>query len=96
MFLQKSEIGLLFDIFNIFGTPGLEEWPSLVDLPEWKHNMPKFRGMGLRKFRGDLSRVGKLGLDLMKKMMKVNPNDRISCCEALRHPYFSALIDNID
>jgi serine/threonine protein kinase len=58
--------------------------------------MPKFRGLGLKKFRADLARVGKLGLDLMKKMLKVCPNDRISCCEALRHPYFSALIANID
>jgi cyclin-dependent kinase 2 len=40
MFLQKSEIGLLFEIFNIFGTPKVSNWPELAELPEWKHTMP--------------------------------------------------------
>jgi serine/threonine protein kinase len=57
--------------------------------------MPRFKGIGILAFQGGISRIGKLGIDLINRMLKVNPRERISCCEALRHPYFSAVSDNM-
>ena len=38
-----------------------------------------------------LSKIGKEGMDLMKKLLKMDPRERISAAEALRHPYFTRL-----
>lgn len=35
--------------------------------------------------------IGKEGMDLMKKMLKMDPNERITAAEALKHPYFNKL-----
>lgn len=36
------------------------------------------------------SKVDKLRLDLLKKLLKMDPAARITADEALRHPYFNA------
>ena len=37
-----------------------------------------------------------IALDLLSKMLTINPNDRISATEALEHPYFESLHEPCD
>ena len=38
-------------------------------------------------------KIGKLGLDLVKKMLELNPLKRITASEAKKHDYFKILKD---
>ncbi len=83
-----SEIDELFRIFRITGTPTEETWPGVTELPDWKGTFPNWK-------RQDLSTVvTKLcpdGLDLLDKMLTLDPCQRISAKRALNHPYFAGM-----
>ena len=40
--------------------------------------------------------MDKLGLDLLKKMLKMDPTERISAEQALNHPYFNRISTPFD
>lgn len=48
LFKARSEIEMLFEIFELLGTPTDETWPGVTALPDYSENFPKFRGRGLR------------------------------------------------
>lgn len=58
---------------------------DLVKLPDMKATFPKFKGVNplshFKNFDG-------VSLDLLMKMIVLDPARRISMKEALRHPYF--------
>ena len=71
------------------GTPKLEEWPEMSSLP-YHYAFPKFsRPDGAVKALVPL--LDDQGADLMRRMLQVNPRDRISARAALRHPWFDAV-----
>eukprot|EP00974_Lingulodinium_polyedra_P008308 792168-Lingulodinium_polyedra.AAC.1 len=44
-FVASSEIGMLFNIFRAFGSPGVTDWPKLSTLPLYREGkFPNFRG----------------------------------------------------
>lgn len=67
-------------------------YPSLdsVKLPEMKASFPKFKAANLSTFFKNFEPVG---LDLLLKMMVLDPAKRISMKEALKHPYFEGLTE---
>jgi serine/threonine protein kinase len=54
----------------------------MVDLPDFKKTFPKFIA-NPPKF----DRLSEKGQDFMYKLLKPNPNARMTCHEALNHPY---------
>ncbi|CAO2839120.1 unnamed protein product [Amaranthus hypochondriacus] len=75
---------VLNNIFRTLGTPDESSWVGVSDLP----NYPK---------GGEIHKIVELdvptkfeeeGKDLLRKLLTVNPNHRISAQEALNHPYF--------
>ena len=88
-------IGCLFEIFSIFGTPNADHWPESAFLPHWKWTFPKFRGCGIESHMQD---VNPEYLDLVKKMLVLDPKRRITVTEALHHQYFAGMgeVDPID
>ena len=53
-------------------------------------------GSGLRKIFPLQSYTGgpylsQMGVDLMSKLLELDPDKRITCAEALKHPYFSEI-----
>lgn len=62
------------------GTPSLSYWGNLANLPDYKYSFPKWTKQPLQKFIPDISA---LGLDLLQKMLELNPDKRISAAAAL-------------
>ena len=42
LFRDSSQVGLLFKIFMLLGTPKEEQWPNVTSLPYFRHNYPQF------------------------------------------------------
>jgi len=85
LFPGDSEIGQLFKIFEICGTPTEIIWPGVSKLRDFKSTFPKWKVQDLHKIVPNLD---KSGLDLLSKMIILDPNKRISAKTALSHPYF--------
>lgn len=89
MFQSTSEIGLLFKIFELLGTPSPETWNGLAGLPNYSPKFPKYRPKEFESAFPDIE--DKLALDLLSKMICLNPAKRICVLDCLQHPYFSGM-----
>jgi serine/threonine protein kinase len=93
LFSGDSEIGQLYRIFRLLGTPNSDIWPGVCELPEYAVTFPKWATPPAASLlisscgRG----VGGHGLDLLEKLLKYDPAQRISAKRALQHPYFDDL-----
>lgn len=63
-------------------------WNNLVNLPDYKSSFPKWPKQSLDKFIADISPSG---LDLLSRMLELNPDKRISAAAALEHEYFNEM-----
>jgi len=90
LFKQVDEAKQLSAIFRTLGTPSIADWPDIVRLPRYKQvlNSPVFKPCRLSRIVGRFSRRG---LDLLMRMLKLDPCQRISASDALMHPYFDEL-----
>ena len=88
LFCGDCEIDQIFKIFQMFGTPNENTWPGVSKLPEFKLTFPRFKGKGLNTYNKNIDNVG---LDLLNKMIQIDPSKRISAKQALKHPYFNDL-----
>lgn len=92
IFPGQSTLDQIQRIVTQIGTPSIEDIDSLdsqfaesmistlkkCEPTDWKKSFPK---------------VGSDGLDLMAKLIRFNPNKRLTATEALAHPYFSQFHD---
>ena len=62
------------------GTPSVNYWSNLVNLPDYKSSFPKWSKQSLEKYIPDISVTG---LDLLEKLLELNPDKRISAMSAL-------------
>ena len=54
----------------------------------------KFKHIFLAIERRYLGKLSKKALNFMKSLLKMDPKNRITSEEALRHPYFEGLFEN--
>lgn len=64
------------------GTPNEKTWPGVTKLPDYKKTLPQFAGKDLEAFCPNLDDEG---VDLLRKMITLDPYQRISAKEALQH-----------
>ncbi|KAL3837227.1 hypothetical protein ACJMK2_022597 [Sinanodonta woodiana] len=85
LFPGDSEIDQLFRIFRTLGTPDETLWPGVSQLPDYKSTFPRWASQDVGNIVPHLSAEGK---DLLQKMLKYEPSQRISAKAALSHPFF--------
>ncbi|KAJ3693975.1 hypothetical protein LUZ60_009455 [Juncus effusus] len=88
IFPGDSEIDQIFKIFRALGTPSEETWPGVTSLPDYKLSFPKWYPKDLAAL---VPRLESAGIDLLTKMLHLDPRNRITAREALQHPYFRDL-----
>ncbi|ESO02671.1 hypothetical protein HELRODRAFT_94730 [Helobdella robusta] len=80
-----SDLGQLDQIFNILGTPVLETWPDVTELPEYIN----FKYTPATPFSEIFSAAPDDLLQLMSQLLSLNPCFRCTCSQALQMPYFT-------
>lgn len=86
LFPGDSEIGQLFKIFQILGTPNEETWPGVTKLPEYKLTFPQWKPQPINSLIPDFD---KDGIDLIERFLEIDPDKRITIREALNHPFIT-------
>lgn len=93
LFPGQNDADQLCKIFELLGTPTLQSWPSIRDLPDYpkySSKIPQYTGKRLDMIIRDLNSNG---LDLLISMLRIDPELRISAEDALNHPYFEDIRD---
>ncbi|KAF2288013.1 hypothetical protein GH714_003882 [Hevea brasiliensis] len=88
LFPGDSEFQQLLHVFRLLGTPTEKQWPGVTSLRDW-HVYPQWEPQNLARA---VPSLGPEGVDLLSKMLKYDPAERISAKVAMDHPYF----DNLD
>ena len=84
LFPGDCEIGQLFKIFQIMGTPNEETWPGITKLKDYSLNFPQWKP---KKLKDLFPNFDKDGLDLMEKFLQMDPDKRITIKDAINHPF---------
>lgn len=95
LFPGDSEIGTLFRIFKILGTPTDEIWPGVSSLREFKQEFPKWQDTQLMDLRTDGPALGSTGVELLRECLKYNPIQRLSARKVLQHAFFDTQEENL-
>jgi len=92
LFPGGNHIEQLKIIFAILGTPEHDslDWIKTPEAKVWVERMQPSRGRNLKKIFHNASPDA---LDLLIKMLELDPNKRISVVNALSHPYLKELHD---
>jgi len=92
LFPGGNHIDQLKLIFNLIGTPAADslDWIKTPEAKQWVQRMGPSKGKSLEKI---LTNATPDALELIKKMLTLDPTKRISVVKALEHQYFKELHD---
>ncbi len=86
LFPGRSDIDQLFKIFQRRGTPTSEMWTAVENLPLYNREFPQWQPRLITDF---VQVDCQYAADLLEKLLRYDPDQRISCRAALEHPYIT-------
>lgn len=87
-FQGTEEVSQLYKIFDLMGTPTIDSWPNIENLPWFEMLKPKINKTS--RFEKEYKQMMSLqSFDLAEKLLTLNPHHRLTAEEALSHPYFT-------
>lgn len=87
LFGADDDISMLDSIFKLLGTPNMKSWPKIGEI----ENYNGFKHYESVPLKGLFTAACDDGIDLLEKMLSLDPLRRITCLNALKHPYFQSL-----
>jgi len=88
LFMGENDTDQLVKIFDWCGTPDLEDWPSIVNLPYWHECQPREKLPNTLRERFRNVNCSDKAVDLLEKLLVLNPEKRITAKECLEHDWF--------
>ncbi|KAE9366192.1 Pkinase-domain-containing protein [Stipitochalara longipes BDJ] len=85
-----TEVGQVNLICQAVGTPTEENWPGVSKLPEYTVPDPPVAIRDRNYYLGTFGTAGQEGVDLLMKMLILDPRKRITAREALEHKWWAA------
>lgn len=95
-FPGDSEIDLLYRMFRTLGTPTEESWPGVSTLPEYKPIWPVWKEKGIKSLIPDTNKERDVIVDLLSKMVVLDPNKRSNALDLMKHPFFNEVRGDLD
>lgn len=90
LFPGDSEIGTIFKILRLLGTPGEKTWPGCSQLEHWKDNFPRWPPTHLLPLLEARPELEKSGLELLRGLLCLNPQARLSARRAKNHEFLAS------
>ena len=95
LFMGDSEIDQLFKVMQVYGTFNELTLPGYKAFPYFNQDFPYWEGIGLKNYiakRNHIIPMDDIAFDLLEKMLAIDPVNRITCKDALSHPYFKDVV----
>lgn len=89
LFQGDSEIGTIFKIFKVLGSPTEESWPGHRKLEHWTDKFPNWPPTGLRQLLDLRPELGEDGLQLLTSLLELSPEARLTARRAKNHSFLN-------
>jgi len=91
LFYGDNDKSVFLKICQTCGNPNESNWPGVSQLVNYKEFIPQKKyDNTLDKEAKKYSKIDDVTFDLIKKMLILNPKERITIEQALKHPYFTS------